>query len=186
MIASFKKLWNNNEATFFVGKIWSAYLHYNLVENANQAYLEYVNSYAKKFPNQILDDKYENCYEVFGEFGLNIDEPKDLKPKLHTIRAGSRWRAEMKIHFGINPRSKNYFQFAPVIPCVSVQEIEIRHKLIGAFIEKVYVFIDGIKIHEEKIKILARNDGFENVDDFFKFFHQDFTGQIVHWTDRKY
>jgi len=36
------------------------------------------------------------------------------------------------------------------------------------------------------LKTLARNDGFESVDDFFKWFNADFQGKIIHWTDFKY
>jgi hypothetical protein len=38
---------------------------------------------------------------------------------------------------------------------------------------------------EEMIR-LARNDGFDSVEDFFSFFPEDFKGKIIHWTDLRY
>src|SRR5690606_11025412 len=49
------------------------------------------------------------------------------KAKHHTIRADEkdRWKPGRDIHFVINNRSKNQFQFAPVIKCVSTQRVFI-------------------------------------------------------------
>lgn len=111
------------------------------------------------------------------------------KPKLHTIRAGNRWEAGMDIHFAINPRSKNYFQFAPVIPCVSVQEIEIIHTGYSPNTPAVYVsngksLMNPLSYSE--IETLAQNDGFDSVEQFFAWFNKDFKGQLIHWSDLRY
>lgn len=120
---------------------------------------------------------------------FNAKHYNKAKPKLHTIRAGNRWEAGMDIHFAINSRSKNYFQFAPVIPCVSVQEIEIIHTGYSPNTPVVYVHNGKSLMNPlsySEIEILAQNDGFDSVEQFFAWFNKDFTGQLIHWTDLRY
>lgn len=121
----------------------------------------------------------------------------NLHPKFHTIRPDphNRWRPGTKIHFVINNRTKDRFQFAPVIEVKSVQEIEItRH---GPLAEipmtmkyhrvGMKVVIDGGLVDGyEMLEFLALNDGFNSVEDFLKYFNYDFSGKIIHWTDLKY
>lgn len=124
-------------------------------------------------------------------------------PKVTTIREDKldRWKPGMDIHFVINNRTKNRFQFAPVMKCVSVQKIEIEWtdsgtllgrearvyidttKQIGKYLEKEKYHLDGIG---RSLKALAINDGFDSVEDFFAYFNKDFKGKIIHWTDLKY
>jgi hypothetical protein len=138
-----------------------------------------------------LYEKYD--YEYLQKFGDSWDYIiNDLHPKLHTIRKDSsnRWKPGMDIHFVINNRTKNRFQFAPVIPCVSIQKIEIWHESGWK-----HVFIDGCLIYEENevfhtqreaMNTLALNDGFPSVEAFFAYFNQNFKGELRHWTDLKY
>lgn len=127
----------------------------------------------------------------------------DVQPKIHTIRSGNRWRPGMKIHPVINNRTKNRFQFAPVLECKSVQEIEIidanmlsmNHPDISyhsevqvdfsgdvvSFFLRYTVKIDGKVLNSEEVSKLAINDGFPNADAFFFWFDKDFQGQIVSW-----
>lgn len=106
-------------------------------------------------------------------------------PKLHTIREDSsnRWRAGMDIHFVINNRTKNRFQFAPVVNCVSIQNIEIKYFKTFVYPE---VIIDGKMMSYLALGDVAINDGFDSVDDFFAYFNKDFKGKIIHWTDLRY
>jgi hypothetical protein len=113
--------------------------------------------------------------------------------KIHTIRADpkNRWRVGMLIHFVIKNRTPKRFQFAPTIPVKAIQEIYIRW--CGAV---VYVYIDGKpfyssltnepEMHYQCMFFLATNDGFDSVEDFFKYFNTDFKGKIIHWTDNTY
>ncbi|WZL88291.1 hypothetical protein VS868_11860 [Salinimicrobium sp. 3283s] len=100
--------------------------------------------------------------------------------KAHTIREDSKdlWKAGRDIHFVINNRTKQRFQFAPVVKCVSVQKVEI------SFMNDVLV--DGRELSFNEIEVLAKNDGFDSVEDFFSWFNKDFTGKIIHWTNLKY
>ena len=111
----------------------------------------------------------------------------NLGKKLHTFREDrfDRWGHGANLHFAINNRSPDYFQFAPVVKCVSVQKIEIKHADDDGFpwAEPV-VYIDDKWFIE--VDQLATNDGFESVEQFFAWFNTDFTGKIIHWTDFKY
>jgi len=54
----------------------------------------------------------------------------EIYPKLHTIRAGNRWKPGQKIHMAYGVRTKNYEQFNKGIPELefvkSVQNIEMK------------------------------------------------------------
>lgn len=138
------------------------------------------------FLNKLLD--HETCVyflkSYFDKFGRSRDSKFHLLPKLHTIRRdeSERWKPGMDIHFVINSRTKDRFQFAPVVKCTSVQRIEVKH----AFPHR-YVFIDDRYISSWKeLDALARNDGFESIEDFFKYFNKDFKGRLIHWTNLRY
>lgn len=126
----------------------------------------------------------DSLEEYRSKFGDNWDWKPRLHPKLHTIRKdqNDRWRPGMDIHFVINGRTKDRFQFAPVVKCTIVQRIEVKH----AFPHR-YVFIDDRYIASWKeLDALARNDGFDSIEDFFRYFNEDFKGKLIHWTNLKY
>ena len=145
--------------------------------------------------------EYENRYK--NEFSEWIDFNDANISKLHTIREDpkDRWKVGNKIDFFINVRTKKMFRFAPVLPVVSTQKVEITWigfsnlKSNGDSIYNIYrplVRVDGKNIctvdyiHNERMLQLAQNDGFDTIDDFFAYFNEDFTGKIIHWTDLKY
>jgi hypothetical protein len=122
-----------------------------------------------------------------------------LEPKHHTIREDEkdRWKARNKIDFFINCRQKNMFRFAPVLPVVSTQKVEIYHS--GGSINTKTIYIDNVcyvanfdekynssKQRKERMLQLAQNDGFDTIEDFFAYFNEDFKGKIIHWTDLRY
>lgn len=128
---------------------------------------------------------------------LTVFEQEKLKPKLHTIREdkNDRWQPGTKIDFFINCRQKDMFRFAPVLPVVSTQKVEIRwYELFNKKMARV--FIDNksfacVKFYTEmivtgKMLQLAQNDGFDTIEDFFAYFNEDFKGKIIHWTDLRY
>jgi hypothetical protein len=114
--------------------------------------------------------------------------------KIHSIRKGKRWRPEMSIQMAFWYRTKKYWQFNAYFKalekCTGTQDIEIFYDyLISDEWEQTQikrVFIDGNELSEKEIDTLAKNDGFDSVDDFFNWFDNDFEGQIVHWTDFRY
>jgi hypothetical protein len=152
-------------------------------------------------------ERIHKCFslkEIYMIAGLDpsVHYPKDynfvakdkLSPKLHTIREdkNDRWKAGTKIDFFINCRQPNMFRFAPVLPVVSVQKIEIvyystRETIIKDLPSKRAVIIDDKKrLSDKEIQALAQNDGFDSLDDFFAYFENGFTGKLIHWTDLKY
>lgn len=160
----------NGEPNFFIEKIWCG-----LLKNETVDELEY--------PNHICNfsDRFGRKWD-----GIENDLPIICAPKIHTIRADKkdRWKVGNKIHFVINNRTKNRFQFAPVIPVKSIQKIEIVYWMgCGDY---PAVVIDGQSLKNSDVETLAKNDGFDSVEDFFSWFNSDFKGKIIHWTDYSY
>lgn len=119
--------------------------------------------------------------------GFDFNVSLNCQSKLHSIREDKhdRWKPGMHIHFVINNRTPQRFQFAPVIKCISVQKIEIQYRDEDGFkLSCPTVHVDGVWLTDHTQ--LAINDGFNSVEDFFAWFNTDFTGKIIHWTDLKY
>jgi hypothetical protein len=164
MILPFRTQINGNE-TFFVEKIHAALSSY--------------------FHNRIMYN-YKNP-------AFNLEIYNKCEPKLHTIREdkNNRWKSGITIDFFINVRTKKMFRFAPKVPVVSTQTIEIKY--IG-FSDgfRPWVKIDGKNVYtldqieSEKMLKLANNDGFDTIQAFFDYFNKDFVGKIIHWTTLKY
>lgn len=135
------------------------------------------------------DGKYMDYLEKHKVLFGDLWDGADVLPKLHTIRRGHRWKPGMKIHMVINNRKANRFQFAPVIECVSVQDIEIKHTGYAPNLPLVMVHNGKHLMNPlgyEEISELAINDGFDSPEHFFEYFSEDLQGQIVHWTHTRY
>ena len=122
----------------------------------------------------------------FDPIGHSIDAYLEKPIKIHTIREdkNERWKVGTKIDFFINVRQKNMFRFAPVLPVVSTQDIEIEYT--GSGVYNAWVFINGKLMNEKNLLEFAQNDGFDTIEDFFAYFNKDYTGKIIHWTDKRY
>lgn len=48
------------------------------------------------------------------------------------------------------------------------------------------IIVDGNPLPLDEMKAIAKNDGFDSLADFLTWFNKDFTGRIIHWTDKKY
>ena len=126
-------------------------------------------------------------------YGFNVNRAINCHPKIHTIREDEkdRWKVGMKIHAVINNRTKDRLQFAPTLEVKGIQEIEIEHEddWLGVHIDhQRYFFERNSKLQTQvaAMEKLARNDGFDSLEDFFDYFDQPFKGKIIHWTDFKY
>lgn len=110
--------------------------------------------------------------------------------KIHTIREGGRWKPGHKIHMANGVRTKNYRCFDDSKICKSTQSIVIINKPYLRSIEVDNKSLYWHSLHGEyhlaSIELLVRNDGFDSVDDFFRWFDTNFEGTIIHWTDFKY
>lgn len=158
----------NNKPTYFVERIHSGLIQNNLVNNF------------------ALTDG--------GDFSILM--LATCEPKIHTIREDKtdRWKPGTIIDFFINVRQKNMFRFAPKLPVVSTQKIEIRYIPLTIPRGKMCpcVWVDG-KIKYDMAGALAdeflhfaQNDGFDTIDDFFDYFNADFKGKLIHWTNKRY
>ena len=139
--------------------------------------------------------KLQHDFEKRSNIGLGA-----IKPKFHTIRDDkkNRWKKGNKIHPVIYNRSKDRYQFLPRLSCTRVQEIEIKWFTIPLGLGASYVVevvIDGVIYgrspiedvnNHKSLTELANNDGFDMAEDFFKWFKEDYTGKIIHWSNKKY
>lgn len=129
------------------------------------------------------DDKYKFLNKIL-----------DSAPKLHTLRQDpkNRWKVGMKIHPVINNRTKNRFQFSPVMEVKGIQEIEILHSKSNPGVARITIdgneFYMGLtwSCYNRKLEDFVRNDGFDSAEQFFAWFNKDFKGKIISWADIKY
>jgi hypothetical protein len=153
--------------THFVEKIWTGF---NLGEGGYQL---------------SFNERQEWQTKCVISSNLNPSLLAKVGIKIHTIRADpqNRWRVGMPIHFVVNNRTPQRFQFAPALPVRAIQTIKIRwyedH-------QKIDVLVDNLPLDRHQILTLAKNDGFENICDFANYFSSDFDGIIIHWTDFVY
>lgn len=180
MILSFKQKFKDGEPTYFIEKIWRALFESTHTEGWTQRYHPLLPDYNEfKYKYACRLNKLWDGFEIVHN------------PKLHSIREDkhNRWKQGKKIHFYIGSRTKNAFQFAPVVECKGVQNIEIIHTdwqtKIGVF-ECFSVSVDERILSFEEIDALAKNDGFKSIPDFLSWFNKDFKGKIIHWTDFRY
>jgi len=162
-----------SKPTYFVDKIWAGLI--SELESINISdYEKFTIAYKNQFESEMSE------YE-----GLLID------PKLHTMREDKtdRWKVGMKIHPVINNRTKNRFQFTPLLEVKAIQKIEIIYSneaLCDWYGVEPVLKIDDRILSVEEMEVIAKNDGFESAHHFCHWFKKDFTGKIIHWTDLKY
>ena len=113
--------------------------------------------------------------------------------KIHTMRedAGDRWKDGTMAHLSIGARSKNY-KCLHHLP-VKIQRVKIDWEEIMEGSENVakrrstpQMFIDGRKAGIMEQVLLASNDGFDTMDDFYAWFNESKTYKLLHWTDFTY
>jgi hypothetical protein len=131
-------------------------------------------------------------------------------PKIHTMRVDSsgRWKAGMKIQMVYRgPKYSISDHFNKGIPeiesCISTQRVQITWIFKNEYVQTILpckkikgphgefeyypsVWVEDNQLSNTEILMLAINDGFDGLDDFFRWFKNDFTGKIIHWTNFKY
>lgn len=172
MTLSFKQKFDNGNNTRFPQKIWATIERYKLASQQER----------KEWTLQVL----ETARSSF------LSSENDA-PKIHTIREdkGKRWKAGTTIHPVINNRRPDRYQFAPCFPCVTRQEIRIEWidnwpciKING--IDYYKVDLMSGEVIDMGIEELARNDGFDTIQEFLEYFNKDFLGTIIHFTNFQY
>ncbi len=164
MILPFNTKLNGNE-TFFIEKIWKGLL----TKGVKMSIRELIKSF---------DSLSSNQQSLVSK----------MTPKLHTIREDkkNRWKTDVMIDFYINVRQKNMFRFAPRIPVVSTQEVEIVYDAVFGKNLHPKIIIDGKRLDKYLVDDFAQNDGFDTIEDFLDYFDKDYKGIIIHWTDLRY
>lgn len=192
MILPFSNYFKNGKPTYFVERIWEGLLR-NIFEDDTE-YQQYLRLHKKQFGNY---------WPWFPDA-----HPRLEYPKVHTFREDlkDRWHVGTKIDFFINCRQKDMFRFAPVLPVVSTQKVEITWKentisfkylglefdrsciikIDNRFFGDVYLLDGKVLTSSYNLPELAMNDGFDTLEDFLAYFKEDFKGKIIHWTDLKY
>lgn len=100
--------------------------------------------------------------------------------KIHTIRAGQRWRAGEVAQFCVRAHQPDQRAFWEPHPIVSVQVIELTNNTLQ---------VDGRLLPPAELLALAQADGFPTTAELFAYFADKplpFRGQLVHWTTRRY
>jgi hypothetical protein len=141
--------------------------------------------FKKKFADGTPTEFLEKIIAGVDPLGFLEDE----QIKLHSIRAGNRWKAGMSIQMAYGVRTSNYHQFnqhhKQLQTCVSVQSIEMDYNLHD---NTIGMKIDGRIVDKYIIRQVIKNDGLlrhQFIDWFFKD-SNSFSGQIIHWTDLTY
>lgn len=177
----------NGKKTHFIEKIWTGLIDHEIVKNTEV--LRFIKQHTEKF----------GC-----DWDFVLGKPI---PKIHTIRELSfpveinRFKKGDKIHFVINNRTKDRFQFAPVVPVVSNQIIRIEYS--GRKYPNIQIFnVDkNGKIKSNPVRfldytnhfyyiteldIISKNDGFDSWEEFLNYFDKNGFYNIIHWTNFRY
>ncbi len=104
--------------------------------------------------------------------------------KIHTIRRDldNVAVAGEELEMICDPDKGDPFEFYNDY-CRHTQDIRI---LYSSMYQYPYVSIDGKSLMRSQIEDLVTNEGFDGVDQFFKFFDKNYDGKIIHWTDYEY
>lgn len=111
-------------------------------------------------------------------FFSTITEDITLFTKSHTIRSGHRWkvgdRFSPRVWSG-KPYQSKMITIAP--------DIEIK-KVWNFIIKDSFIYVGGAYAFDEKLKIVAENDGL-NLPDLMQWFQypKPFEGQIICWNE---
>jgi hypothetical protein len=100
--------------------------------------------------------------------------------KVHTIRAGQRWRAGEVAQFVVHAGQPSQREFWPSQLIVTVQDIELTADELR---------VDGRPLGPAELLKLAQADGFPTAAALLAYFADKplpFHGQLVHWTGCRY
>ena len=114
---------------------------------------------------------------------MNINYKKELERalvsgvKIHTIRKKPIAVGTMLNHI-VYPYHKSRRCVLSNF-CTSTQTI-----VINPFLKMIE--IDGKRLSDIDTERVAKNDGFETMEDFWTFFNEPYQGMIIHWAETKY
>ena len=147
------------------------------------------------FREKILANVYKNEPKPERWFpgAGRLIEIQSLAPKIHTMRedAHNRGKAGRKIEMvyrGAGYKIIDHFNkgIPELEKCVSVQKVDIKYGSNFFGFQAVIIAVDGRVLDEYERITLAKNDGFDSIEDFFCWFGKNWSGYILHWTDFRY
>ncbi|GAB3638372.1 hypothetical protein GCM10027422_39620 [Hymenobacter arcticus] len=97
--------------------------------------------------------------------------------KIHTIRAGQRWRVGEVAQFCVRAHQPDQREFWEPRPIIAIQVIELTSNTLQ---------VDGRLLPPAELLALAQADGFPTIEELFAFFADKplpFQGQLLHWTN---
>lgn len=155
------------EPTNFLGKIWCGLGKNGLVTKSD-------------LDSAILQSFVQS--DIASQFPKDFDQ---YHQKIHTLRFDphNRWHVDSKVQMVYGNRTKNRIQFAPTIPCTDVSIVKIVH---AAKWGPPCVFIEDSMLTAEEVELLALNDGFDSVDDFYRYFSIGCKLKLIQWTNFRY
>lgn len=118
-----------------------------------------------------------------GEIEVAFDLPfvpliRDKGTKIHTIRRDEEKRLIPGVKIALTC-GQSHFVFGEKV-ITAVQHIVI-HIHILQYVKYLQVFVDGRKLEYREIVELAKNDGFNDVNDFISFFGLGrYEGKLIH------
>jgi len=155
--------------------------------------------FAEKFWQSMIDnDKTAKAFAPFKakyrkEFGFTTDGQGWQEPhiaKHHTIRKGHRWKKGDSFSprvwgENINPKSGKSGPYQSKQITIG-PDTEITEVYDFRITKKGEIFLGETEIHLPELRIIARNDGFENSDDLEHWFAnvKEFDGQIICWNSK--
>lgn len=148
-------------------------------------------------PTHFVEKIYKGLYlmksvpkEIQDTFNYSIMNDTSILPKIHTIRAGKRWKVGDKFSPRVwtgKPYASKQLEISPELTLQTVIDFEIE-------LDKDYICIligDAVMYEEnstfctqlEALTTLAKNDGLSLQDfkDWFKWGKQPFKGQLLSW-----
>lgn len=98
--------------------------------------------------------------------------------KIHTARIDEhdRWKPGRIIQFSIGVRTRNYKQFA-LGRCNRAS-----HLIIDPNKERVSISFGETVYRGAGVLEFAKNDGFDSLEDFWRWFNKPFEGKLIYWT----
>lgn len=110
--------------------------------------------------------------------------------KIHTLREDKkdRWKEGNTIQFATGVRTKSYNNFKNG-ECKSTQWIIIYPKGRRIMVStQLFGMPTQWSMSDDQIKELSINDGFDTVDDFWRWFSHNTVIRLkcIHWTSKKY
>lgn len=113
-----------------------------------------------------------------------VPQIRDTGRKIHTIRRDEENRLMPGVKIALSCGGSHLVFDEKVI--TAVQHI-IIHIHILQYVKYIQVFVDGRKLEYREIVELAKNDGFNDVNDLISYFGLGrYEGKLIHWTDKRY